>query len=239
MDRYTGSSSTCRTGPGRSSPGRVAAGEPEDKFRLEVDPGLPETWLDADKIDQILGNLVENAVRHGAGIVTVVAQRAYTGSDQREAMPCQCAIRARAFRPRWRTACSGSSGGASAAAAPVLASTSSRASSSRSAVTSPWRARRVAAPSSDLSCPRARPSSSGSIPQGRQRAAAGLPSRNAGEQVPWLREAVAGVYHDVAGRPAGTVRCAGLSRLGPFLMIAREPSRTRYPRGPSSLWLNL
>jgi PAS domain S-box-containing protein len=67
--------------------GRVAAGEPEDRFRLQVDPGgLPETWLDADKIDQILGNLVENAVRHGAGIVTVVAQRASTSDDQAEAI---------------------------------------------------------------------------------------------------------------------------------------------------------
>jgi signal transduction histidine kinase len=56
--------------------GRVAAGDPEDRFRLEVLDGLPETWLDADKIDQILGNLVENAVRHGAGIVTIVVEPA-------------------------------------------------------------------------------------------------------------------------------------------------------------------
>ena len=56
--------------------GRVAAGDAEDRFRLEVHRGLPETWLDADKIDQILGNLVENAVRHGAGIVTVVVEPA-------------------------------------------------------------------------------------------------------------------------------------------------------------------
>jgi hypothetical protein len=54
--------------------GRVAAGDAEDRFRLEVLEGLPETWLDADKIDQILGNLVENAVRHGAGIVTIVVE---------------------------------------------------------------------------------------------------------------------------------------------------------------------
>ena len=54
--------------------GRVAAGDAEDRFRLEVMGALPETWLDADKIDQILGNLVENAVRHGAGIVTVVVE---------------------------------------------------------------------------------------------------------------------------------------------------------------------
>ena len=54
--------------------GRVAAGDPEDKFRIEVSGELPETWLDADKIDQILGNLVENAVRHGAGTVTTVVE---------------------------------------------------------------------------------------------------------------------------------------------------------------------
>jgi PAS domain S-box-containing protein len=56
--------------------GLVAAGEAEDRFRLEVHAGLPETWLDADKIDQILGNLVENAVRHGAGMVTIVVEPA-------------------------------------------------------------------------------------------------------------------------------------------------------------------
>jgi len=56
--------------------GRVASGDAEDRFRLEVHGGVPETWLDADKIDQILGNLVENAVRHGAGIVTIVVEPA-------------------------------------------------------------------------------------------------------------------------------------------------------------------
>ena len=91
--------------------GRVAAGEPEDKFRLETDPdGLPETWLDADKIDQILGNLVENAVRHGSGIVTVVAQRAHLG-DQREAIAVSVRdqgegippeVSHRVFRQFWR-----------------------------------------------------------------------------------------------------------------------------------------
>ncbi len=62
--------------------GRVAAGEDPDRFRLEVRPGLPETWLDADKIDQILGNLVENAVRHGAGIVTIVVEPAHLDGQQ-------------------------------------------------------------------------------------------------------------------------------------------------------------
>jgi len=62
--------------------GRVAAGDAEDRFRLEVLGGLPETWLDADKIDQILGNLVENAVRHGAGIVTIVVEPAQLEGEE-------------------------------------------------------------------------------------------------------------------------------------------------------------
>jgi signal transduction histidine kinase len=66
--------------------GRVASGESEDRFRLNADGDLPETWLDADKIDQILGNLVENAVRHGAGKVTVVVERAQVSGDQTEAI---------------------------------------------------------------------------------------------------------------------------------------------------------
>ena len=51
--------------------GRVAAGDDGDRFVLELAGTLPEMWLDPDKIDQIVGNLVENAVRHGAGTVYV------------------------------------------------------------------------------------------------------------------------------------------------------------------------
>ena len=92
--------------------GRVAAGEPEDRFRLEAVPDLPETWLDADKIDQILGNLVENAVRHGAGTITVVVNRARIPAgdrpeaiavsvrDQGEGIPPE--IAPRVFRQFWR-----------------------------------------------------------------------------------------------------------------------------------------
>jgi signal transduction histidine kinase len=54
--------------------GRVAAGDAPGRFRVVVAPELPDTWLDADKVDQILGNLIENAVRHGAGTVTVVVE---------------------------------------------------------------------------------------------------------------------------------------------------------------------
>ena len=90
--------------------GRVAAGDPEDRFRLEVTGVLPETWLDPDKVDQILGNLVENAVRHGAGTVTIVVEPAAgTGSaeavavsvrDQGEGIAPDLA--SRVFRQFWR-----------------------------------------------------------------------------------------------------------------------------------------
>ena len=54
--------------------GRVASGENAARFQLQAASELPETWLDADKIDQILGNLIENAVRHGAGTVTTMVE---------------------------------------------------------------------------------------------------------------------------------------------------------------------
>ena len=56
--------------------GRVAAGDPDDRYRVDVAGTLPETWLDVDKVDQILANLIENAVRHGAGTVTTVVEPA-------------------------------------------------------------------------------------------------------------------------------------------------------------------
>jgi hypothetical protein len=93
----------------RAIGGRVAAGDAEDRFRLEVLGGLPETWLDADKIDQILGNLVENAVRHGAGIVTIVIEPALIDDveaasvsvrDQGEGIAPD--IAPRVFRQFWR-----------------------------------------------------------------------------------------------------------------------------------------
>ena len=75
--------------------GRVAAGDAEDRFRLEVLGGLPETWLDADKIDQILGNLVENAVRHGAGIVTIVVEPARLEGEEGAGEPAAIAVSVR------------------------------------------------------------------------------------------------------------------------------------------------
>jgi PAS domain S-box-containing protein len=61
---------------GKIISGRVAAGDAPDRYRIDVADGVPETWLDADKVDQILANLIENAVRHGAGTVTTVVEPA-------------------------------------------------------------------------------------------------------------------------------------------------------------------
>ncbi|KRV50720.1 histidine kinase [Wenjunlia vitaminophila] len=49
----------------------VATGQRVERFVVRVNPHLPDLWADADKIDQILGNLLENAVRHGEGRVTI------------------------------------------------------------------------------------------------------------------------------------------------------------------------
>jgi signal transduction histidine kinase len=85
--------------------GRVAAGEAEDRFRLDVRGTLPEMWLDPDKIDQILGNLTENAVRHGAGTVTIEIAPDRNGAvvvvrDEGEGIPPEAAQRV--FRQFWR-----------------------------------------------------------------------------------------------------------------------------------------
>lgn len=49
---------------------RRASGEhADDKFAVEIAPGLPPVWADPDRVDQILANLTENALRHGAGTI--------------------------------------------------------------------------------------------------------------------------------------------------------------------------
>jgi signal transduction histidine kinase len=97
--------------------GRVAAGEPEDRFRLEVGRDLPETWLDADKIFQILANLIENAVRHGAGTVTTMVEPARNAGapgvtvsvrDQGQGIAPELAPRV--FRQFWRVKRRGGAG---------------------------------------------------------------------------------------------------------------------------------
>ena len=147
--------------------GRVVAGEPEDRFRLEIRPGLPETWLDPDKIDQILGNLAENAVRHGAGIVTIVVEPARL-DDEAIGMPPAFPRARRGRGVRTRPGRGHLSGGRAACVPPVLAREAPRrhrpgplyrqgpGRGARRHHRRGVRARR-AAPNSDLSCPRGPP----------------------------------------------------------------------------------
>ena len=85
--------------------GRVASGEPAERFRLQVDGELPEMWLDPDKMDQVLENLVENALRHGAGTITVRVHGTGAGAevtvtDEGEGIPSE--LRTRIFAKFWR-----------------------------------------------------------------------------------------------------------------------------------------
>ncbi|MFF4834457.1 ATP-binding protein [Streptomyces sp. NPDC001315] len=56
---------------GRHIQAYVAAGQPADRFLLRIEQPLPDLWADPDKVDQVLSNLLENAVRHGEGTVTI------------------------------------------------------------------------------------------------------------------------------------------------------------------------
>ncbi|WP_189553349.1 sensor histidine kinase [Streptomyces lavendofoliae] len=56
---------------GRHIQAHTARGQSPDRFFVRVRRPLPDLWADPDKIDQVLGNLLENAVRHGEGTVTI------------------------------------------------------------------------------------------------------------------------------------------------------------------------
>ncbi|MFE4756990.1 ATP-binding protein [Streptomyces mirabilis] len=56
---------------GRHIQAYVTSGQPADRFLLRIAQPLPPLWADPDKIDQVLSNLLENAVRHGEGTVTI------------------------------------------------------------------------------------------------------------------------------------------------------------------------
>lgn len=59
------------TAVGRHVQALTANGQAPECFLVSVSRPLPDLWADPDKIDQILGNLLENAVRHGEGTVTI------------------------------------------------------------------------------------------------------------------------------------------------------------------------
>lgn len=89
----------------RQVSGLVAGGIPRSRFEVAVGGDLPEVWLDPDKIDQVLGNLLENAVRHGAGTVRIHIAPTLTGtavtvSDEGPGIPRDLAERV--FTKFWR-----------------------------------------------------------------------------------------------------------------------------------------
>ncbi len=67
---------------GRHVDRAVASGHERERFEIRVDHDLPEVWADPDRLDQILSNLIENALRHGDGLVTLGAGEA--DDDARE-----------------------------------------------------------------------------------------------------------------------------------------------------------
>ncbi len=52
----------------------VASGADRDVFAVDVHPGAAEAWADPDRLDQILVNLIDNALKHGEGRVTIGAR---------------------------------------------------------------------------------------------------------------------------------------------------------------------
>ena len=92
---------------------RLAAGESPDRFRLVTTGELPEMWVDPDKLAQVIGNLVENAVRHGGGTVTVTVAphgdgAEVTVSDEGDGIPSQAL--GRIFTKFWRGGSRGGTG---------------------------------------------------------------------------------------------------------------------------------
>ncbi|WP_030560337.1 sensor histidine kinase [Streptomyces aureocirculatus] len=105
---------------GRHIQAHVAAGQEADRFLVRVQQPLPDLWADPDKIDQILSNLLENAVRHGEGTVTIdvapspslrvrgAAETAVTVSDEGSGIPEESM--GRVFTRFWRGSKRGGTG---------------------------------------------------------------------------------------------------------------------------------
>ncbi|MFJ7102983.1 sensor histidine kinase [Streptomyces albogriseolus] len=77
---------------GRHIQAHVAAGQPADRFLLRVQHPLPALWADPDKIDQVLSNLLENAVRHGEGTVTIDITPSASPRDREHTEPAATSV---------------------------------------------------------------------------------------------------------------------------------------------------
>lgn len=89
---------------------QIASGQDPHRFVVTVDDELPEVWADPDRLEQVITNLVENALRHGAGTVSLEAEPAQLPSgdpgiricvsDEGEGIPEE--ERQLVFSRRWR-----------------------------------------------------------------------------------------------------------------------------------------
>ena len=52
---------------------RLVTGIDAGRFDLQIADQMPEAWVDPDKVGQVVDNLLENALKHGDGLVTVTA----------------------------------------------------------------------------------------------------------------------------------------------------------------------
>jgi len=91
---------------------RVAAGESPDRFAFDP-ASVPDVWADPDKIGQVVGNIVENALRHGSGMVRIALVPEADGarvsvSDEGEGISAEALPRI--FTKFWRDAKRGGTG---------------------------------------------------------------------------------------------------------------------------------
>ena len=110
---------------------------------------LPQIAADPDKFTQVVTNIVENAVRHGDGVVTVALGRARPRTTPASGWSSR--TRGTASPRRCGAGCSPSSGPAACAAGPASACTSSTASPAPTAAASPSATPTAGAPGSSSS----------------------------------------------------------------------------------------
>ncbi|MEC4020430.1 sensor histidine kinase [Streptomyces sp. H27-D2] len=92
---------------------QTTAGQQPDRFMIRIAEPLPALWADPDKVDQVLGNLLENAVRHGEGTVTIDVTSAPEGTavtvtDEGQGIPEESM--SRVFTRFWRGSKRGGTG---------------------------------------------------------------------------------------------------------------------------------